>query len=66
MCTGRGKTDASPSSPSLGNISKDFSAPLWAASEEDKKSNEGLGGKELNKFGLPSGLPLVHLHQLRW
>ena len=60
------KMDASPSSPSLGNISKDYSAPLWAASEEDKKSNEGLGGKELNKFGLPSGLPLVHLHQLRW
>ena len=66
MCTGRGKTDASPSSPGLGNISKDYSAPLRAASEEDKKSNKGLGGKELNNFGLPSGLPLGHLHQFRW
>ena len=43
MCTGRGKPDVSPSSPSLGNISKDYSAPLQAASEEDKKSNKGLG-----------------------
>ena len=41
------KMDASPSSPSLGNIPKDYSAPPWVVSEEKGKSNEDLGGKEL-------------------
>ena len=54
--------DASPSHLSLGNITKDYSDPLWVASEEEKKSNKGLGGMELSQSGMPSGLPLVHLH----
>ena len=54
--------DASPSHLSLGNITKDYSDPLWVASEEEKKSNKGLGGKEQSQSGMPSGLPLVHLH----
>ena len=29
---------------------------------EKGKSNKGLGGMELNQSGMPSGLPLVHLH----
>ena len=60
-CAGRGKMNASPSHLSLGNITKDYSDPLWVASEE-KKSNKGPGGKELSQFGVPSGLSLVHLH----
>ena len=32
------------------------------ASEEKGKSNKGLGGRELNHSGMPSGLPLGHLH----
>ena len=51
MCTGTRKMDASPSSPSLGNILGKYSG----------KSNKGLGGMELNQSGMPSGLPLVHL-----
>ena len=61
---GTHKTDASsPSSTSLGNIPKDYSAPPHVASEEKDKSNKGLhDGVELSQFGMPSGLPLVHLH----
>ena len=55
--------DASPSCPSLRNIPKDYSDPLWVTSEEERKSNKGLGGKKLSQFGMPSGLPLVHLHR---
>ena len=45
--TGMHKTDASPRSPSLGNILENYSAPPRVASEENGKSNKGLGGKEL-------------------
>ena len=41
------QVDASPSSPGLGSIPKDCSAPPWAVSEETGNPNEGLGGKEL-------------------
>ena len=57
------ETDSSASSTSLGNIPKDYSAPPHVASEEKDKSNKGLhDGVELSQFGMPSGLPLVHLH----
>ena len=57
------ETDSSPSSTSLGNIPKDYSAPPHVASEEKDKSNKGLhDGVELSQFGMPSGLSLVHLH----
>ena len=52
MCTGTRKTDASRGSPSLGNTLGNYSG----------KSNKGLGGVELNQSGIPSRLPLVHLH----
>ena len=55
MCPGTRKTDASPSSPSFGNIVGNYSG----------KSKKGLGGKELkNQSGMPSGLPLVHLQSV--
>ena len=38
--------DASPNSPSLGNIQGNFDPP-WVASEEKGKSVKGLGGKKL-------------------
>ena len=44
---GTWKMDASPSSPSLGNILGNYSAPPQVASEEKGKSNKGLGGKKL-------------------
>ena len=57
------KMNASPSSTSLGNIPKDYSALPNVASEEKDKLNKGLnGGVALSQFGMPSGLPLVHLH----
>ena len=63
MGMGTCKMDAFPSSTSLGNIPKDYSAPPHVASEEKDKSNKGLhDGVELSQFGMPSGLPLVHLH----
>ena len=52
MCPGTRKMDVSPRSPSLGNIPGNYSG----------KSNQGLGGMELNQSGMPSGLVLVHLH----
>ena len=54
--------DASPRSPSLGNILRKL---LWSnpgGIREKDKSNKGLVGMELNQSGMPSGLPLVHLH----
>ena len=39
-----------------------YSALPRVTSEQKGISNKGLGGKELNQFGMPSGLPLVHLH----
>ena len=62
MCTGRGKTDASPSSPSWETFQEDYSAPTRVVSEERGKSNKGVGGEELNQFGVTSGLSLVYLH----
>ena len=53
---------ASPSSPSLGGIPKSCSVPSQEASGERGKSNKGLGGVEPSQFGIPAGLPLVHLH----
>ena len=38
MCTGTCKTDASPSSPSLGNILESYSVTLWVAPE--KRANQ--------------------------
>ena len=52
MCPGTRKMDVSPRSPSLGNIPGNYSG----------KSNQGLGGMELNQSGMPSDLVLVHLH----
>ena len=52
----------SPSSPSLGGILEGYSVALQVASEEEQKSDKGLGVMELNQFGMPSGLSLVHLH----
>ena len=54
--------DASPRSPSLGNI---LGKLLWSypgGIREKDKSNKGLVGMELSQSGMPSGLPLVHLH----
>ena len=54
--------DASPRSPSLGNILRKL---LWSnpgGIREKDKSNKGLVGMELNQSGMLSGLPLVHLH----
>ena len=62
MFTGTCSVGASPSSPSLGGIPKSCSVPSQVASGEKGKSNKGLGGMELSQFGIPSGLPLVHLH----
>ena len=62
MCIGTRKMDASPTSTSLGGIPKSYSTPPQVASEEKGKSNKSLGGMELNQSGMPSGLPLVHLH----
>ena len=39
-----------------------YSALPQVTLEQKGISNKGLGGKELNQFGMPSGLPLVHLH----
>ena len=47
VCTGTRKTDASPSSPGLGNIPGNYSAPPRMASEEKDKSDEGRGALEL-------------------
>ena len=58
--------DASPRSPSLGNILRKL---LWSnpgGIREKDKSNKGLVGMELNQSGMPSGLPLVHLHPPQW
>ena len=52
MCPGTRKMDVSPRSPSLGNIPGNYSG----------KSNQGLGGMELNQSRIPSGVPLMHLH----
>ena len=54
--------DASPSSPSLKGTPKSYSAPSQVTSEEKGKSNKSFGGIKLNQTGMPSGLPLVHLH----
>ena len=54
---------ASPHSPSFGGIPKSYSVPPHVASEEKGKSNKGLGGMEPSQFGMPSSLPLVHLHR---
>ena len=62
MCIGTRKMDASPTSTSLGGIPKSYSTPPQVASEEKGKSNKSLGGMELNQSGMPSGLPLVHVH----
>ena len=48
MYVGTRNTDASPRSPSLGNILGNYSAPPQVASEEMGKSNTGVGGKELD------------------
>ena len=37
--------DASPSSPSLGNIPENYSVPPRVASEEKGRSNKVLGGR---------------------
>ena len=47
MFTATPKMDASPSSPSWGNIPENYSAPPQVASEEMGKSNKFFGGKEL-------------------
>ena len=47
MCIGTWKTDAFPSSTSLGGIPKRYSAPPRVASEEKGKSNKCLGVKKL-------------------
>ena len=62
MGTGTGKMDASFSSPSLGNIPGELLCYTLGGIREKGKSNKGLGGMELNQSGMPSGLPLVHLH----
>ena len=54
--------DASPSSPSWETFQEDYSAPTRVVSEERGKSNKGVGGEELNQFGVTSGLSLVYLH----
>ena len=54
--------DPKSTGPSLGGIPKSYSTPPRVASEEKGKSNKSLGGMELNQSGMPSGLPLVHLH----
>ena len=53
---------ASARSPSFGGIPRSYSVPPQVASEEKGKSNKGLGGMEPSQFGMPSSLPLVHLH----
>ena len=52
ICPGTCKVDAFPGSLSSGNIPGNYSG----------KSNQGLGGMELNQSGMPPGLALVHLH----
>ena len=39
-----------------------YSVTLWVASEKRINQIEGFGGMKLNQLGMPSGLPLVHLH----
>ena len=46
-CAQARKMDASPSSPSLGNIPGNYSVTPQVASEEKDKSNKGCGGVEL-------------------
>ena len=62
MCIGTHKLDASPSSHSLGNVPKKLLCFTPSGIREKHKSNKGLGGMQLNQSGMPSGLPLVHLH----
>ena len=62
MCIGTHKLDASPSSHSLGNVPKMLLSFAPSGIREKHKSNKGLGGMQLNQSGMPSGLPLVHLH----
>ena len=50
-----------PSSPP-GNILEKLLCSTPSGIKEKGKSNKGLGGMELNQSGMPSGLPLVHLH----
>ena len=47
---------------SLGGILEGYSVALQVASEEEQKSDKGPGIMEINQFGMPSGLSLVHLH----
>ena len=48
--------------PAWETFQESYSVMLWVASRAKGKSNKGLGGMELNQSGMPSGLPLVHLH----
>ena len=50
-----------PSSPP-GNILEKLLCSTPSGIKEKGKSNKGLGGMELNQSGMPSALPLVHLH----
>ena len=63
MCTGTCKTDASPRSPSLGYIPGKLlcSTPRGVRGKGEIKKRSWWHGTR-NKSGMPSGLPLVHLH----
>ena len=54
--------DASPSITSLRKISGKLLCYTLCSIREKGKSNNGLGGMELNPSGMPSDLHLVNLH----
>ena len=54
--------DASPRSPSLGNILGKLLCSTPDGIREKGQSNKGFGGMELHQPGMLSGLPPVHLH----
>ena len=62
-CTGTCEMDASPSSPSLGNIPGKLlcSTPRSVRGQGEIQQRSWWYGIR-NKSGIPSGLPLVHLH----
>ena len=53
---GTGKTDASPRSPSLGNVLGKLLCSTPGSIREKGKSNKGLGGMKLNQLGMLSGM----------
>ena len=62
MHTGKRKTDASPRSPSLGNILGKLLCSTPDGIRGKGQSNKGFGGVELQQPGMLSGLPPAHLH----